>query len=164
MAAVFGRYGTAPRSFGATFWNPGFKTEKTAKKREKTGQKWARYGLTKRVRVADLFVMDRYQEGLELIELALASHAGNAKVQAGLGSKAADVRNRLQALVDASEPEPEPRPGLGEDAATPRPQAVKLAVDVLKHAARTHDLVARGDVRSDFNSILIRFNSRLIRH
>ena len=83
---------------------------------------------------------------MELIELALASHAGNAKVQAGLGSKAADVRNRLQALVDASEPEPEPRPGLGEDAATPRPQAVKLAVDVLKHAARIHDLVARGDV------------------
>ena len=67
-------------------------------------------------------------------------------MQAGLGSKAADVRNRLQALVDASEPEPEPRPGLGEDAATPRPQAVKLAVDVLKHAARIHDLVARGDV------------------
>ena len=60
MAAVFGRYGTTPRSFGATFWNPGFKTEKTAKKREKTGQKWARYGLRKRVRVADLFVMDRY--------------------------------------------------------------------------------------------------------
>ena len=54
------RYGTAPRSFGATFWNPGFKTEKTAKKREKTGEKWARYGLRKRVRVADLFVMDRY--------------------------------------------------------------------------------------------------------
>ena len=60
MAAVFGRYGTTPRSFGATFWNPGFKTEKTAKKREKTGQKWARYGLRKRVRVADLFLMDRY--------------------------------------------------------------------------------------------------------
>ena len=60
MAAVFDRYGTGPRSFGATFWNPGVKTEKTAKKREKTGQKWARYGLRKRVRVADLFVMDRY--------------------------------------------------------------------------------------------------------
>ena len=59
LAAVFGRCGTAFRSFGATFWNPGFKTEKTAKKREKTGQKWARYGLRKRVRVADLFVMDR---------------------------------------------------------------------------------------------------------
>ena len=59
-SAVFDRYGTTPRSFGATFWNPGVKTEKTAKKREKTGQKWARYGLRKRVRVADLFVMDRY--------------------------------------------------------------------------------------------------------
>ena len=43
-----------PRSFGATFWNPGVKTEKTAKKREKTGQKWARYGLRKRVRAAVL--------------------------------------------------------------------------------------------------------------
>ena len=53
-AAVFDRYGTAPRSFGATFWNPGVKTEKTAKKREKTGQKWARYGLRKRVRAAVL--------------------------------------------------------------------------------------------------------------
>ena len=48
-SAVFDRYGTAPRSFGATFWNPGVKTEKIAKKREKTGQKWARYGL-KRVK------------------------------------------------------------------------------------------------------------------
>ena len=53
-SAVFDRYGTAPRSFGATFWNPGVKTEKTAKKREKTGQKWARYGLRKRVRAAVL--------------------------------------------------------------------------------------------------------------
>ena len=60
MVPVLDRYGTAPRSFGATFWNPGVKTEKTAKKREKTGQKWARYGLRKRVRVADLFLMDRY--------------------------------------------------------------------------------------------------------
>ena len=54
------RCGTGPRSFGATFWNPGVKTEKTAKKRRKNEQKWARYGLTKRVWVADLFVMDRY--------------------------------------------------------------------------------------------------------
>ena len=61
MAAVLDRYATCLRSFGATFWNPGFKTEKTAKQREKTGQKWARYGLRKRVRVADLFLMDRYQ-------------------------------------------------------------------------------------------------------
>ena len=44
-SAVFGRYGTGPRSFGADFWNPGAKTEKTAKKRRKTEQKWARYGL-----------------------------------------------------------------------------------------------------------------------
>ena len=51
-SAVFDRYGTGPLSFGATFWNPGVKTEKTAKKREKTGQKWARYGLRKRVRAA----------------------------------------------------------------------------------------------------------------
>ena len=56
------RYGTGPRFFGATFWNPGVETEKTAKKRRKNEQKWARYGLTKRVRVADLFVMDRYAE------------------------------------------------------------------------------------------------------
>ena len=62
MVPVLDRYGTAPRSFGATFWNPGFKTEKTAKKREKTGQKWARYSHLKRVRVADLFLMDRYAE------------------------------------------------------------------------------------------------------
>ena len=46
-SAVFDRYGTAPRSFGATFWNPGVKTEKTAKKRRKTEQKWARNGLKK---------------------------------------------------------------------------------------------------------------------
>ena len=55
------RYATALLSFGATFWIPGVKTERTAKKRRKTEQKWARYGLTKRVRVADLFVMDRYR-------------------------------------------------------------------------------------------------------
>ena len=54
------RYGTGPRSFGATFWIPGVKTEKTAKKRRKNEQKWARYGLTKRVRVADLLLMGRY--------------------------------------------------------------------------------------------------------
>ena len=64
MAAVLDRCGTGPRSFGATFWNPGVETEKTAKKRRKNEQKWARYGLTKRVRVADLFVMDRYTHGL----------------------------------------------------------------------------------------------------
>ena len=39
MAAVFGRYGTGPRSFGATFWNPGVTTEKTAKKPRKNGAK-----------------------------------------------------------------------------------------------------------------------------
>ena len=74
MAAVFGRYGTTPRSFGATFWNPGFKTEKTAKKREKTVQKWARYGLRKRVRVADLFVMDRYVSSWMLQPLLRRPH------------------------------------------------------------------------------------------
>jgi len=57
-SAVSDRCGTAPRSFGATFWNPGVKTEKTAKKREKTGQKWARYGLRKRVRAALLCLTD----------------------------------------------------------------------------------------------------------
>ena len=60
MAAVLDRYGTGPLSFGATFWIPGAKTEKTAKKRRKNEQKWARYSHLKRVRVADLFVMDRY--------------------------------------------------------------------------------------------------------
>ena len=39
------------------------KTEKTAKKRRKKRQKWARYSHLKRVRVADLFLMDRYIEG-----------------------------------------------------------------------------------------------------
>ena len=54
------RCGTGPRSFSASFWNPGVETEKTAKKRRKNEQKWARYGLTQRVRAADLFVTDRY--------------------------------------------------------------------------------------------------------
>ena len=56
------RYGTGPRSFGAACWIPGVKTDKTAKKRRKKRPKWARYSLTKRVRVADLFLMDRYIE------------------------------------------------------------------------------------------------------
>eukprot|EP01045_Picozoa_sp_COSAG04_P004237 COSAG04_NODE_181_length_21260_cov_200.681820_12_plen_98_part_00 len=38
-SAVFDRYATAPLSFGATFWNPGVKTEKTAKKTRKNGAK-----------------------------------------------------------------------------------------------------------------------------
>ena len=50
MAPVFGRYGTGPLSFGATFWNPGAKTQRTAKKWRKNEPKWARYGLLKRVR------------------------------------------------------------------------------------------------------------------
>ena len=54
------RYGTGPLSFGTTFWIPRVKTERTAKKRRKNEQKWARYGLRKRVRVADPFLMDRY--------------------------------------------------------------------------------------------------------
>ena len=54
VAAVFGRYGTDPRSSSATFWNPGVKVEKPAKKRRKNEQKWARYGLRKRVRAAVL--------------------------------------------------------------------------------------------------------------
>ena len=53
------RYATGPRSFGAFFWIPGVKTERTAKKRRKKRPKWARYSHLKRVRVADLFVMDR---------------------------------------------------------------------------------------------------------
>ena len=60
MAAVLDRYGTVPLSFGATFRIPRVKTERTAKKRRENEQKWARYGLRKRVRVADLFLMDRY--------------------------------------------------------------------------------------------------------
>ena len=59
------RYATGPRSFGAFFWIPGVKTERTAKKRRKKRPKWARYSLTKRVRVADLFLMDRYRQLLE---------------------------------------------------------------------------------------------------
>ena len=54
------RYGTGPLSFGAFFWIPGVKTERTAKKRRKKRPKWERYSHLKRVRVADLFVMDRY--------------------------------------------------------------------------------------------------------
>ena len=46
-------------SFGAACRNPGVETEKTAKKRRKNEQKWVRYSHLKRVRVADLFVMDR---------------------------------------------------------------------------------------------------------
>ena len=38
---------TAFRGLGAGFWNLGSQTEKTAKKREKTEQKWARNGLKK---------------------------------------------------------------------------------------------------------------------
>ena len=38
---------TVFRGLGAGFWNPGGQTEGTAKKREKTGEKWARYGLKK---------------------------------------------------------------------------------------------------------------------
>ena len=49
LAAVLDRYATGPRSSGATFWIPGVKTEKTAKKRRKNEQKWARYSL-KRVK------------------------------------------------------------------------------------------------------------------
>ena len=58
------RYATGPRSFGAFFWIPGVETERAAKKRTKNEQKWARYSHLKRVRVADLFVMDRYHDGL----------------------------------------------------------------------------------------------------
>ena len=60
MAAVLDRYGTGALSLGAAYWIPGVETEKTAKKRRKSEQNWARYSHLKRVRVADLFVMDRY--------------------------------------------------------------------------------------------------------
>ena len=56
------RCGTGPLSFGATFWIPGAKTERTAKKWRKDEQKWARNSHLKRVLVADLFLMDRYME------------------------------------------------------------------------------------------------------
>ena len=59
------RYGTDPRSFGATFWNLGAEAEKTAKKRRKNEQKWARYGLTKRVRAALLCLGNRYEDCLK---------------------------------------------------------------------------------------------------
>ena len=52
LAAALDRYATDPLSSGATFWNPGVKTEKAAKKRRKNEQKWARYGRLKRVRAA----------------------------------------------------------------------------------------------------------------
>ena len=45
---------TVFRGLAATLRIPGVKTEKTAKKRRKTEQKWARYGLRKRVRAAVL--------------------------------------------------------------------------------------------------------------
>ena len=38
---------TVFRGLGAGFWNLGGQTEKMAKKREKTGEKWARNGLKK---------------------------------------------------------------------------------------------------------------------
>ena len=62
MAAVSDPYGNGPLSFGATFWISGVKTERTAKNWRKNEQKWARCGLSKRVRVADLFVMDSYYD------------------------------------------------------------------------------------------------------
>ena len=65
MAAVLDRYGTGPGSFGATFRIPGVKTERTAKKRRKTELKWARYGLTKRVRAALLCLGNRYEDCLK---------------------------------------------------------------------------------------------------
>ena len=64
MAAVLDRYGTGPRSFGAACRIPGVKTEKTAKKWRKNEQKWARYSHLQRVRVADLFLMDRYDNSV----------------------------------------------------------------------------------------------------
>ena len=68
MAAVLDRYGTVPLSFGATFRIPRVKTERTAKKRRKNEQKWARYSRLKRVRVADLFLMDRYKDDDDVLE------------------------------------------------------------------------------------------------
>ena len=54
LAAVLDRYAAGPGSFGAPLRIPGVKTEKTAKKRRKNEQTWARYGLRKRVRAAVL--------------------------------------------------------------------------------------------------------------
>ena len=54
------RCATGPRSFGAACWIPGVKTEKTAKKRRKNEQKWARYSHLKRVRAALLCLRNRY--------------------------------------------------------------------------------------------------------
>ena len=48
-----------PRSFGATFWILGVKTERTAKRRRKNEQ-WARYGLRQRVRAAVLYSRGPY--------------------------------------------------------------------------------------------------------
>ena len=45
--AVFRPLRTVFRGLGAGFWNLGGQTEKMAKKREKTGGKWARNGLKK---------------------------------------------------------------------------------------------------------------------
>ena len=90
MAAVLDRYGTGPRSFGATFRILRVKTERTAKKRRKNEQKWARYGLTKRVRAADLFLMDRYAlradgQLAELAEQVVHAGAGPRHLAATLG-------------------------------------------------------------------------------
>ena len=87
------RCATDPLSFGATFWNPGVKTEKTAKKRRKNEQKWARYGLTKRVRVADLFLMDRYEKA----EARLRSAGKDGKSKAKGGSEAGSGGEEVQA-------------------------------------------------------------------
>ena len=58
--AVLDRYAAGPGSFGAPLRIPGVKTERTAKKRRKDEQKWARYGLRKRVRAAVLQVRGPY--------------------------------------------------------------------------------------------------------
>ena len=77
------RYATGPRSSGATFWIPGVKTEKTAKKRRKNEQKWARYSHLKRVRAALLWLRNRYEcdafDGTE-VGRQLASSAGGMDV------------------------------------------------------------------------------------
>ena len=47
FATVSRPFRTVFRGLGAGFWNLGGQTEKMAKKREKTGEKWARNGLKK---------------------------------------------------------------------------------------------------------------------
>ena len=93
------RYATGPRSSGATFWIPGVKTEKTAKKRRKNEQKWARYSHLKRVRAALLCLRNRYSSDDKLtINKLLKLKPGMAVTDDILPVRAADPLGLLVSL------------------------------------------------------------------